>query len=186
MFTTKNLFTLVGKQLLIAGIFLLGAVLAVVIFSNQITKITGEAIKNRHTAALLSERAALLSSLKHETDVIGSNNTIIKRAFIPTNNILEFVGVIENLAFKNGLTQAYNFSAPTVSPSGTAFTPAVVMYQNTISGASVTALIKYLKEFERLPYFTKIDSLNFSAGGADWRTSGTASFGATVSAQAVE
>lgn len=186
MFTTKNLFTLVGKQLLIAGGFLLVAVLAVIIFSTQITKITGDAIKNRHTAALLSERAALLSNLKHETDIIGSNNTIIKHAFIPTNNILDFVGVIENLAFRNGLTQAYNFSAPTISPTGTSFTPAIITYQDTISGANVTALIKYLKEFEKLPYFTKIDSLNFSAGGGDWRNSGTASFGATVSAQTVE
>lgn len=186
MFTTKNLFTLVGKQLLIALGFFLTAVVAVILFSNQITKISTEAVKNRHTAAQLSERTALLSSLKHETDIIGANNAIIKHAFIPTNNILEFVGVIENLAFKNGLTQAFNFSAPTVSPTGTSFSPAVIMYQDTISSVSVIALIKYLKEFEQLPYFTKIDSLNFSAGGADWRNAGTVSFGATVVAQAME
>lgn len=186
MFTTKNLFTLVGKHLLIALGFLVVALVAVFFFSSQITKISAKAVKDRHLAAQLSERTALLSSLKHETELIGSNDIAIKHAFIPTNNILEFVGVIENLAFKNGLMQAYNFSAPT--PVGTAgvLPLATISYQDTISSANVGTLIKYLKEFEQLPYFTKIDSLSISAGGTDWRTAGTVSFGASVTAQIVE
>lgn len=185
MFTTKNLFTLVGKHLLVAFGFLVFAVASVFFFSNQITKISAKAVKDRHLAAQLSERTALLSSLKHETELIGANDAIIKHAFIPTNNILEFVGVIETLAFKNGLTQAFNFSAPTPGATAGTLPLATITYQDTIP-ANVNALIKYLKEFEQLPYFTKIDSLNISAGGADWRTAGTVSFSATVIAQTVE
>lgn len=186
MFTTKNLFTLVGKQLLIALVVLVIALGAVIVLSAQITKVSNEAMKNRHLAAQLGERTALLSNIKHENDLIGTNDALIKHAFIPTNNILEFVGVFENLAFKNGLTQAYNFSYPTpMAPAGS-FPLAALSYQDTISSANVSALINYLKDFDRLPYFTKIDSLSISAGGADWRTAGTVSFSATVLAEAMQ
>lgn len=186
MFTTKNLFTLVGKQILIALAVLVFSVGAVLFLSSQITKVSAEAVKARRISAQLSERTSLLSNLKHETDLIGSNDAIIKHAFIPTNNILDFVGIFENLAFKNGLTQAYNFSLPTPSGMASSLPLATISYQDTISSSNVSAFINYLKEFNRLPYFTKIDSLNISAGGADWRTAGTMSFSASVIAQIVQ
>lgn len=186
MFTTKNLFTLVGKQILIAVGVVVVSTGAVFFLSSQISKVSSDSVKTRHIAAQLSERTSLLSNLKHETDIIGANDAVIKRAFIPTDNILEFVGVIENLAFKNGLTQAYNFSSPSPTGSAASFTLGTITYQNTISSANVSMLINYMKDFERLPYFTKIDSLSISAGGGDWRTAGTASFSASVAAQMIQ
>lgn len=186
MFTTKNLFALVGKQILITFGVVIVSTSATLFLSNQISKVSSDAVKARHTAAQLSERTSLLSNLKHETDIIGANDTLIKRAFIPTDNILEFVGIIENLAFKNGLTQAYNFSSPSPAGSASSFPLATITYQDTISSGNVLMLIKYLKDFEQLPYFTKIDSLSISAGGGDWRTAGTASFSASVAAQMIQ
>lgn len=186
MFTTKNFFTLVGKHILIAILFLVFTAGIVFFLSEQITKISTKAVTDRHLATMLSERTALLSNLKHETDIIGSNDSIIKQAFIPSNNILEFVTILKNLALKNGLTQAFHFSSPTPGTLGAAFPIATITYQNTISSSNVSSFINYLKEFEQLPYFTKIDSLNISSGTTDWRTTATMSFSATVAAQATQ
>lgn len=183
MFTTKNLFTLVGKHILIS-LGVLAVTFTVVFFlSAQITKVSSRAVADRHLATQLSERTSLLTNLKHETEVIGNNDVIIKHAFIPSNNILEFVSVIEALALKNGLTQAFHFSTPTPASIGGPFPLATITYQNTISSADVSALINYLKEFDQLPYFTKIEALSISAGSGDWRTAGTVSFSASVLAQ---
>lgn len=186
MFTTKNLFTLIGKQAFIAlGVLAISAT-SVFFISGQITKISAKAAKDRHLASTLSESTALLSNLKHEMEIIGTNDTIIKHAFIPSNNILDFVAILEGLALKNGLVQAFNFSSPSPSVAGTPFPFTTISYQNTVSSSNISAFINYLKEFESLPYFTKINSLTISSSGGDWRTSSNISFSASVSAQSVQ
>ena len=184
MFTTKNLFTLIGKHVLI--VFGVLAIAGGIVFflSEQIAKVSTKAMSDRRLATMLSERTALLSSLKREADLIGSNDTIIKRAFIPSNNILEFVAILKSLALKNGVTQTFNFSSPTPGTIVASFPLATISYQNTVS-SNVPTFINYLKEFEQLPYFTKIDSLNISSGTADWRSSGAISFRANVAAETI-
>ncbi|MBI5798919.1 MAG: hypothetical protein HZB10_03230 [Candidatus Yonathbacteria bacterium] len=185
MFTTKNLFALIGKHILIALGALVLASGIVFFLSGQITKVSTKAMSDRRLATTLSERTALLSSLKREADIIGSNDTVIKNAFIPSNNILEFVAILKSLALKNGVTQSFNFSSPTPGTAGTPFLFATINYQNTVS-SNVSTFITYIKEFEQLPYFTRIDSLNISSGSADWRTGSTIAFSASVAAQTVQ
>ncbi len=186
MFTTKNLFAHFGKHILIALAIMSVSIGAIMFISGKITKMAYETATSRHLAATLSERTSLLSSLKHETDIIGPNATTIIQAFIPSNNILDFVAIIKSIALKNGITQSLNFSSPTPTSLGTEFNVATISYQNTISSANVSIFINYLKDFERLPYFTKINSLNISSGSADWRNTSNISYSATVVAQTVE
>lgn len=186
MFTTKNLFTHFGKHILITLAFVIVSFGIILFVSSKITKIATETAANRHLAATLSERTSLLSNLKHETDIIGPNATIIKQTFIPSNNILEFVAILKSLALKNGITQSLNFASPSPASLGTTFPLATIPYQNTISSSNVSIFINYLKDFEKLPYFTKIDSLSISSGSADWRNTSSISYSATVAAQTVE
>ncbi|MCK9344636.1 MAG: hypothetical protein M0P64_00740 [Candidatus Pacebacteria bacterium] len=185
MFTTKNLFKIAGKHFLIALGFIFSAAVIVFFISGQITKISNGAAKDRQTAAALSERTTLLSNLKYESELIGDNDNVIRRAFIPTNNILEFVAILESLALKNGVTQSFHFSSPTPDTLGTPFPISTITYQNTIS-ANAPTIINYLRDFEKIPYFTKIDSITISSGKADWRDVSTISFSATVAAQAIQ
>lgn len=185
MFSTKNLFTLIGKHVLITlGVVVLASVI-VFLLSEQITKISTRATRDRHLATTLSERTALLSNLKNEADIIGTNDTAIKHAFIPSNNILEFVAIIESLAIKNGVTQSFRFSSPMPWIAETPLPLATVNYQNTVS-SNISTFINYLKDFEKLPYFTKIDSLSISSSNADWRAASTITFTASVAAQVVQ
>lgn len=186
MFTTKNLFAHFGKHILIALAFVIVSFGIILFISGKITKMATETATNRHLAATLSERTSLLSNLKHETDIIGPNEKIITQAFMPSNNILPFVSILKSLALKNGITQSPNFSSPTPTSLGTAFPLATISYQNTISSANVSIFINYLRDFEKLPYFTKIDSLSISSGSADWRNTSNISYSATVATQTIE
>ena len=186
MFTTKNLFTHFGKHILTALAVVIVSFGVILFISRKITKMATETATNRHLVATLSERTSLLSNLKRETDIIGPNDKILKQTIIPSNNILEFVAILKSLALKNGITQSLNFSSPTPASLGTAFPLATISYQNTISSANVSIFINYLKDFEKLPYFTKINSLNISSGSADWRSTSYISYSATVAAQTIE
>ncbi|MFZ2303852.1 MAG: hypothetical protein WAV98_03645 [Minisyncoccia bacterium] len=186
MFTTKNLFRHFGKHILVTLVVMVVSFGAVLYISEKITKIATETASNRHIAATLSERTSLLSSLKNETDLIGSNDKTITQAFIPSNNILPFVAILKSLATKNGITQSLNFSTPTPASLDTAFPLATISYQNTISSSNVPMFINYLKDFEKLPYFTKINSLSISSSSADWRNTANISYSATVAAQTIE
>lgn len=185
MFTTKNLLKLAGKHLLVAIIAVVVTVGIVLFISGQITKVSATAIKERHLAALLSERTALLSNLKHEIEIIGSNDITIKKAFIPSNNILGFVSILESIALKNSVTQSFHFSSPVPAVIATSFPLATISYQNTVS-SNISTFINYLRDFESLPYFTKIDSLSISSGGADWNNTSAISFNASVAAETIQ
>lgn len=185
MFTTKNLFTLAGKHLLIAFGSIVFAAVIILFLSQQINKISARSAKDRQLATMLSERTEILSNLKHDTDIIGSNDVIIRQTFIPSNNILEFVAVLENLAIKNKITQVFHFSSPTTVETGSQFPMTTINYQNNIT-ANITTFIDYLREFEQLPYFTKIDSINISAGEEGWLGRSTISFNATILAHSAQ
>lgn len=185
MFSTKNLFKLIGKQVLISLAFVIFAFITIFIVSDQISKMSKKAIKDRSAATTMSERATLLSSLKYEASIIGSNDKVIKQAFIPSDNILEFIAILESLALKNGLTQTFSFSSPNPATEEMLFPVSIINYQNNVS-SNIFTFIKYLKEFEQLPYFTKIDSITISSSSADWRTASNIAFNASVAAQVAQ
>lgn len=185
MFTSKNLFKLAGKHILVVLVVIFFSSITILLVSKQITQMSAKAVENRQMEATLIERASTLSELKKESEIIGSNGTIIKHAFIPSNNILEFVTILESLAQKNGLTQSFRFTPPTIAIEDDNFSVTTISYQNTIT-SNVSTFSIYLKEFENLPYFTRIDSLSISSSEGDWRKGGTASWSASLLAEAME
>lgn len=182
MFTTKNLFKLAGKHFLIALGSIAIALVVISFLSNQITSISNKTAKDRNVAESLSDQTTRYANLKNETALIGSNDKIIKNAFIPSDNILGFVAALEALALKNGLTESFHFSGPSSPVTETSFPTETIVFQNNIT-SDLQTLINYLKGFENLPYFTKIDSINISSGSTDWKSSAIATFSASVVAQ---
>lgn len=185
MFTTKSLFKLIGKQLLISLALVIFAFIIVFIISGQITKMSKKAMVDRNTVATLSERTTLLSSLRHEASIIGSTDNTIRQAFIPSDNILEFISVLESLALKNGVTHAFSFSSPGSATGETPLPVSIINYKNNVS-SNVFTFTKYLKDFEKLPYFTKIDSITISSDASDWRTASSVAFTASVAAKVAQ
>jgi Tfp pilus assembly protein PilO len=180
MFTTKNLLMLTLRHILIAGSAIVIAGFVTFFISTKIEGITKSVIKNRQLASTLEKRTELFATLKHDTETVGTNDVLIEKAFPSSDNILEFISALENIATKNGVTQSFHFNTPTPSATPAPFTLSTVSYSNNLSG-NLPALINYLKDFEHLPYFTKIDTINLSsADRAGFGQTTSLSFNATL------
>lgn len=180
MFTKKNLIVFIGKQSIIAFVAIACAVASVVFLSGEIDKIANTVIKNRQLADKLSKRTELFSVLAHDAAVVGTNDALFEHAFLPADNILEFILALENTASKNGATQSFHFGSPVPAPEAAPFPLSTIDYQNTLS-QNITSFTSYLKDFEKLPYFTRIDSLSFSSQDATgWQKGGTATYHAVL------
>jgi len=83
---------------------------------------------------------------------------VMERRESPADNILSFMGALENLAQKQSLSQNLSFS----DPNGKA-----IDYTVTLNGNLIT-LINYMKDFENLPYFSSIYSLEIRSGQFGW------------------
>lgn len=185
MFTTKNLLKIFSKHILIAFGFILIATISITILSGKIIQLSKTTAESRNMAASIREQASLLSSLKHEADIIGNNEEIIEGALIPSNNILTFVSAIESLALKNNISQKFHFSPPVVAPIGSPIPVNIINFQNSFSG-NTNILVNYLKDFEKMPYFTQINSLNISSADGNVMTSANISFSASVYAKVTQ
>ncbi len=186
MFTTKNLLMLIGRQALIAGIAITISLIATGLLSRQIARLSSNTQKNRLLASALEKRTDLFTAIKRDSDLIGTNDVLIEQAFIPSDNILEFVAALESLSLKNGILQAFHFDVPAPGTFSAPFPLASVAYSNSLSG-NLSAFSNYLKDFERLHYFTKIESLSISAQDkSGWRGLGTMSYRASIQTKATQ
>ncbi|MBI3634153.1 MAG: hypothetical protein HY228_00865 [Candidatus Yonathbacteria bacterium] len=186
MFTTKNLLILIGRHAFIACSVIVISLTATVFLSRQITHLSNDAQKNRLLASALEKRTDLFTVIKRDSEIIGTNDILIEQAFIPSNNILEFVAALESLSLKNGTVQAFHFDVPTPGAFSAPFPLATVTYSNSLSG-NLATFSNYLKDFERLHYFTKIESLNISAQDkSGWRGAGTMSYRASIQTNATQ
>lgn len=180
MFTKKNLIMLFGKHAMIAIVAVGVATLAVWFLSREIERVSDTVVKNRSLAEKLGKRTELFSVLARDADIVGVNDATIEHAFPPAENLPEFILVLENLASKNGVTQAFHLASFAPAPQVAPFPLTSIDYQNSAS-LNIYSFIKYLKDFEQLPYFTKINGLSFSSqGSTGWRGAGTASWSATL------
>lgn len=188
MFTKKNLFILVGRHALIMFAAVGITIIVLLFFTKKIELITSTVIKNRNLVSMLEKRTELFSTLKRDTLLVGTNDKQIESAFPPADNILEFISVLDSLALKNGVTQSFHFDNPTPASDITApFPLSIIGYSNSISGGNVSFLSNYLKGFEGLPYFTKINSLNItSSDETGWHGASTASFRAVLYTKAIQ
>ncbi|MBI4812412.1 hypothetical protein HY798_03170 [Candidatus Falkowbacteria bacterium] len=170
MFNKKQLFFAVSKQLLRAGAVIFVAFLAIIFFSRQISKISRSIAEQRSLSSVLEKRNDTLAQLRKDFEVIDGFDAKIENAIPPVDNILDFVSSLEDLAETNSIDQTLSFESP-VSSS--------INYGINLNG-NIISLIKYLKSFEKLPYFTAISSINLSAPYGDWNGNSSVSLRAKV------
>ncbi len=162
MFTIKNLLILIGRNALISLIVISITILAVFFIEKEIEHITDSIVLNHKLEAELKNRTESFSVVNHDAQIIGGNGTLINNAFVPSNNISEFINALDNLASGNGITETYHFETPISSTLSESFPLSTITYSNNLT-TGVLNFSSYLKNFEKLPYFTKIESLNISS-----------------------
>lgn len=180
MFTTKNLLMLIGRHAAVALAAVGVATVASYFLAREITRISNTVIQNRHLATSLERRTELFSTIARDIEILGKNDTLIENAFVPSDSIFEFISALESIALKNGATQSFRFDNPVPSPVAAPFPLSTIAYTNTLS-LNAPSLVSYLKDFEHLPYFTKIENLSISSSDAiGWRGASSASYRASL------
>lgn len=180
MFTFKNIFLFIVRNAIIS--FIVISITAIVIFfiSKEIRGISDSVALNHKLQAELANRNDLLKTLNRDMQIIGENDNKIENAYIPADNILNFVAELDKLANKNNLIQTYRFETPASSNLSAPFPIGTISYSNNFT-ANISTLSSYLKEFENLPYFTKIESINISSQDKNgWTNLSNVSYKATL------
>lgn len=186
MFTIKNLLILITKNAIIALIFVSISTGAIFYINNKISVISSSIELKHKLEAELKHRTDLLSTLEKDAITIGQNETLINDAFIPSNNISKFTNTLDDLASKNKILQIYKFETPTASGSSEDITTSTLSYSETLT-TDVSSFSNYLKNFETLPYFTKIESLNITSQDKNgWVGTSTASLKAILLTQTIQ
>lgn len=180
MFTLKNLLSLILRNAIISLAVVLATSLGVIFLAGQIKHLSDSVATNHHLEAELQKRAGLFELLKRDAQIVGTNDSIINGAFASSDNILGFINAFDALASKNSLTQTYTFETPVVSAIPAPFPINTIAYTNRFE-ASVSDLSGYIMQFNKLPYYTKIDGINISSQDKlGWNGPSTIMFHATL------
>lgn len=132
------------------------------LFANEISKIGNLIIEKRKLAMVMEKRSTIISKIRSDLRVVNDNQKIIENALPPKDNILDFVSSLENIANKNSLQYSYKFGTPSAPSTQGEFNISTIDYSLNING-NIFTLINYLKDFEKLKYFTGINSITLSA-----------------------
>ena len=162
MFSTKNLLILIVRNSIIALIFIAISIVGMFYIKSKIEHITDSIVLKHKLEAELKNRNNLLETLDKDIKIIGNNNVIINNAFVPSNNISNFTNTLDELALKNKIPQVYHFETPVTSGSAAEFPTSTISYSNNLT-SDISNFSSYLKKFEILPYFTKIDGLRITS-----------------------
>lgn len=180
MLKSKNLLILIGRNIIISLVAVVISITAIFFLKIQIEKITDTVVLNRKLETELKKRTELISVIDTGAKTIGANNYLINNAYLPSNNISPFINKLDDLVSISGLTQVYRFDTPVPSPIEGPYSLSTISFTNTLT-ADLNNLSIYLKNFENLPYFTKIESLNISSQDkSGWIGTSSVSFKATL------
>ncbi len=162
MFTIKNLLLLIVRNTIISFIFVALSLAGIFFINKKIEIITNNIVLNHKLISELKKRTELFSTIETDSEIVGKNDILINNAFVPSNNISKFTNTLDDLASENQITQIYRFETPVLSGTSGEFSTSTISYTNNIS-ADISVFSKYLKDFEKLPYFTKIEGFNIAS-----------------------
>lgn len=162
MFNSKNITSIIIKNSIISVVIILVSFFIIYNIKNEINKITDKVSLNNKINNEFKIRTELFSVIKENAGQIGQNDLIIEKAFIPSNDISLFIDTLDKLVSESKIPQSYRFDTPIPSTQIEDISFSNISYSNNLN-INVNDFIKYLKEYENLPYFTKIESINISS-----------------------
>jgi hypothetical protein len=135
---------------------------------------------NRNHELELKKKTELIGILQNDIAIVGTNDIKIEEAFIPSDNILNFINALDRLVQEKSTTQVYRFENPIQSTVPAPFLVSYIPYSNNLT-TDIKGFSNYLKEFEKLPYFTNIEELSISSQDkSGWIANSTIIFNAKL------
>jgi hypothetical protein len=169
----KNKFSIkIISKIVISLVIVAISASMVYFFSNQIKKANITIGEKKEMDYLIANREQVNNKIK--TDFLSVDSTYqekINTAIPSVNYILPFVDAMESLEKKYSLKQTLSFGQPTPSTTVNGPVPLMLVTFNLmIEDGNIETFKNYLKDFEKLPYFSSIDSISYqSSGKAGWQ-----------------
>lgn len=140
----------------------------------RITKISDSVAQRQKLAVNLEQRGDALGHAKTDLAYAAVNSQKIEAAFVPEDNISDFLNYINGVAKQNAITQKLHFTEPVPYLGAGDFAVARVDYSIGLSGANLTKIVSYLQNLERAPFVQELDSLKINGDDASgWNSAGT-------------
>ncbi|MBI2984807.1 MAG: hypothetical protein HYY50_04250 [Candidatus Kerfeldbacteria bacterium] len=157
---------------------LIGAAV-IYVASNNIIKQVSQIQQQRIALRVLDRRYNTAASLRQELSQLGPNEDRIKKAFLPVENIPDFISALESVARQSSINQTVKFGTPTPFPHPE-LQLSTIDFDVALAG-TVDMFRNYLKTYQQLPYLTEIVSLTLtSTSRLGWDESATISFRARL------
>lgn len=136
---------------------------AVYFLSLQITKINLSLGEKKEMDYLIVNQEAVNNKIKTDFLEVDPNyQTKISDSIPSVYNVLSFVDAMESLAKKYSFKQTLSFDQPVpVTDINGPIKLNSIKFNLTINDANSTNFISYLQDFEKLPYFASIGSINY-------------------------
>lgn len=160
----KNKFIIkVAVKIIITLIIIALSCVAIYFFNKQISKINSSLGEKKEMDYLITNRESVNNKIQTEFLEVDPNfEKKINEAIPSVYNVLVFVDSMESLAKKYSFKQTLNFDQPVpVTDISGPINLTVIKFNLTISDANVDSFTNYLKDFEKLPYFASISSINY-------------------------
>lgn len=163
MINKKQLLISIAKDVLKSAVFVIIAIVVVIFAEKKIVKIADSLQEKIVLGSVLDKSNETSLKLREDFKIVGEKDKKIQAAFILADNILEFVGILESLAKQHSLTQTVKFSSPVPVPNQSGNLNLASIDYNIVLNGNVSTLASYIKDFEKLPYFSGISSITLNA-----------------------
>ncbi|MFA6407213.1 MAG: hypothetical protein WCV80_00715 [Candidatus Paceibacterota bacterium] len=158
MLKSNNLIFILLKKVIVALLILVATTTGVIIIRNQITKIGTSLIETKRSAFFFERRSEVVNTLRTQFARVGDADTKVLNAYIPDDNIVEFIGLLNSVAAQNSIQITSQFGTPVTQltlQEGTILSS--IDFSANLTG-TFASYINFMKHFESLPYFTTIRS----------------------------
>lgn len=160
----RNLFSnkhKISKPVMQATLFFTIALIVCIYLASKINAISDEIIEKRATLFLYQNSREQFAVLREDAQNISQHIDVVNNVFPSSENVLPFINVMEDLATKNGMQHAFKFEAAGLQPVEN-FNLNRIPFSVSLNGTP-NQFLGYLAGLEKMPYFTKIDSLGMSS-----------------------
>lgn len=157
---SKNLLRQMSKSLIRAVVFLLVSLALCLYFAGQISK-ASESTRSKRAILFLSQNSQeQFALLKEDFQKVSPHIEKVENLFPSSENLLPFINAMEGLAGSAGVQQTFRFESAGLQPVPNLNLNKITF--NVIINGNMSQFLSYLQKLEKMPYLTRIDSLNLT------------------------
>lgn len=166
MFTERNLIAIFLRKVIALLIATTFAIVGAFIIGAQISKIKTSLIEIKRSAYVLEKRGETVAGLRVDFVRVGKIEDAIATAFIPDDNIVDFIATLDALALTHSLSASSQFSSPSAQLTMADGTVISALDFSINANGNYATLMKYVAGFNELPYLTSISNISLNSNAS--------------------